>query len=439
MAIATGSQIRPELSAVDYTPFLQASGQSAQMSAQGVTSAVGGALKGFESIVQQQKENKQLEAEVKSAERLGNSLQSFLKDVSPEAQTQFGQMIAGVSNPNLSLRERAANAKGIGGALNNIISLAELGKKTQDEKATAQYATMLRTGGGSIPSPMSDSYMSRFTPEQKLSGEERYLRAENQRAVIDEIRAKAKALGVPKVQDLSFQEQAVQQELAALESKLGRKATPQEQTEIYAKVAQQSRATNTVNVGATAAGKIYEDLRSTQNNIRSLREVISSYGEAVDEITKNDAFSGPAGSLQYAGSKALEFFGNYTFKSRGEAYQRAGSALASATLAIAKQLPGAASDNDVRFLELVTKGDQKVPTIEVLNGIRKRVESKLARSQSAFKRELNAFKAASKEDAATQLYYNVLSASEELDAPSGTQQSQANPPVTIKPFPKYPK
>jgi len=436
MAIATGSQIRPELSAVDYTPFLQASGQAAQMQAQGITSAVGGALKGFESIVQQQKENKQLEAEVKSAERLGNSLQSFLKDVSPEAQTQFGKMIAGVSDPNLSLRERAANAKGIGSALNNIISLAELGKKTQDEKATAQYASMMRAGGGSIPSPVSDSYMSRFTPEQKLSGEERYLRAEKQRADIENIRAEAKARGVPKVQDFSFQEQAVQQELAALESKLGRKATPQEQAEIYAKVAQQSRATNTVNVGANAAGKIYEDLRSTQNNIRSLREVISSYGEAVDEINKNDAFSGTGSSLKYAGSKALEFFGNDTFKSRGEAYQRAGSALASATLAIAKQLPGAASDNDVRFLELVTRGDQKVPTLEVLNGIRKRVESKLARSQSAFKRELNAFKAASKEDAATQLYYNVLSASEELDAPSGPKQYQANPPVTLKPFPK---
>ena len=430
MAIATGSQIRPELSAVDYTPFLQASGQAAQMQAQGITSAVGGALKGFEGIVQQQKENKQLEAEVKSAERLGNSLQSFLKDVSPEAQTQFGKMIAGVSDPNLSLRERASNAKGIGSALTNIISLAELGKKAQDEKATAEYAGMLRAGGGKIPSPISDSYMSRFTPEQKLSGEERYLRAENQRVVIDEIRAKAKALGVPKVQDLSFQEQAVQQELAALESKLGRKATPQEQAETYAKVAQQSRSTSTVNVGATAAGKIYDDLRLNQNNIRSLREVISNYGEAIDEISKPGAFSGPTGAFKYAGSKVLQLFGNNAFKSQADAYQIAGSSLASAVLSIAKQLPGAASDRDVVFLERVAKGVEQVPDADVLKGIRKRVESKLARSQTAFKRELNAFKAASKEDSTAQLYYNVLSASEEPDTTSGSAQP------TLKPFPK---
>jgi hypothetical protein len=194
MAIATGSQIRPELSAVDYTPFLQASGQAAQMQAQGITSAVGGALKGFESIVQQQKENKQLDAEIKSAERLGNSLQPFLKDVSPEAQTQFGKIIAGVSDPNLSLRERSANAKGISTALNNIISLAELGKKTQDEKATAEYAGMLNTGGGKIPSPVSNDALDKYTPAQKLAAEERYLRQAESRAKLSQIEAQTKSI-----------------------------------------------------------------------------------------------------------------------------------------------------------------------------------------------------------------------------------------------------
>jgi len=428
MAIATGSQIRPELSAVDYTPFLQASGQAAQMQAQGITSAVGGALKGFESIVQQQKENKQLEAEVKSAERLGNSLQSFLKDVSPEAQAQFGKMISGVSDPNLSLRERASNAKGIGSALTNIISLAELGKKAQDEKATAQYAGMLRAGGGKIPSPVSNEVRAGFTPAQELAGEERYLGIQKRLADIDEIRAKVRALGAPKVQDLSFQEQAFNQELAALEAKKGGKATAQEQAELYAKVAQQSRATNTVNLGATAPGKVYDDLRSTQSNIRSLREVLANYGDAINEVSKRGAFSGPAGSIKYAGAKALQFFGNETFKTEAQAYQLAGSSLASAVLGIAKQLPGAASDRDVMFLQRVVSGDEQVPDAEVLKGIKKRVESKLSRSEATLKRELNAFKVASKEDPTAQFYYNILSASEEPDSTSGAAQP------TLKPF-----
>lgn len=432
MAIATGSQIRPELSAVDYTPFLQASGQSAQMQAQGITSAVGGALKGFESIVQQQKENKQLDAEIKSAERLGNSLQSFLKDVSPEAQTQFGKMIAGVSDPNLSLRERASNAKGIGSALTNIISLAELGKKAQDEKATAEYAGMLDAGRGNIPSPVSNEVRARFTPAQKLSGEERYLRTEKQKVDIANIKAEAAQRMAPKAppKPTDFFQKFNQKVAAFRELNNGLEPSDTQKSKIMDDLDAQSRATSTVNVGATASGKIYDDLRLNQNNIRSLREVLANYGEAIDEISKRGAFSGPAGSIKYVGAKALQVFGNDTFKTEADAYQIAGSSLASAVLGIAKQLPGAASDRDVMFLERVAKGDEKVPSAEVLKGIRKRVESKLARSQTAFKRELNAFKDASKEDTTAQLYYKVLSASEEPDSSSGAAQP------TLKPFQK---
>ena len=42
MAIATGSQIRPELSAVNYTPYLQATGQAAQMQARGAENIASG-------------------------------------------------------------------------------------------------------------------------------------------------------------------------------------------------------------------------------------------------------------------------------------------------------------------------------------------------------------------------------------------------------------
>ena len=42
MAVATGSQIRPELSAVNYTPYLQATGQAAQMQARGAENIAAG-------------------------------------------------------------------------------------------------------------------------------------------------------------------------------------------------------------------------------------------------------------------------------------------------------------------------------------------------------------------------------------------------------------
>ena len=62
MAVATGSQIRPELSAVDYTPFLQAAGQSAQMQAQGLASFASGVTQGIQNFLKK-KEEKQNEQE----------------------------------------------------------------------------------------------------------------------------------------------------------------------------------------------------------------------------------------------------------------------------------------------------------------------------------------------------------------------------------------
>jgi hypothetical protein len=421
MAIATGSQIRPELSAVDYTPFLQASGQSAQMQAQGITSAVGGALKGFESIVQQQKENKQLEAEVKSAERLGNSLQSFLKDVSPEAQTQFGNMIAGVSDPNLSLRERASNAKGIGSALTNIISLAELGKKSQDEKATAQYAGMLRTGGGNIPSPISDSYMSRFTPEQKLSGEERYLRAEKQKADIANIKAEAQQRLAPKApsKPTDFFQKFNQKVAAFKELNDGLEPSETDKSKMMEDISAQSRATNTVNIGAGLADTITKDLLVKKNSISSFNQLISNYDVAINEIAKSGAFSGPAGAIKYAGAKALELFGNTSFKSESDGYQAAGSALASGVLSMAKQLPGALSDKDVRFLEDVVSGKERVPNVEVLRKIKSRAEASLKTARESYDEDVKYLGLAGKGDTSMEFGFKYL-----------------NRPVTLKPFPK---
>lgn len=171
MAIATGSQIRPELSAVDYTPFLQASGQSAQMQAQGITSAVGGALKGFESIIQQQKENKQLNAEIKAAETFGNSLQKVMKDLDPEVQAQFGGMMGKLTDPSLSTLQKSAIAKSIPKALNDLIGLAQLGKTTKDKEASAYVSTMLSQNNGKL----SDDDVVGITPEQMNMGRKDFL------------------------------------------------------------------------------------------------------------------------------------------------------------------------------------------------------------------------------------------------------------------------
>jgi ribosomal protein S11 len=62
MAVATGTQIRPELSAVDYTPFLQAASQSAQMQAQGIAAFGQGVTQGIQNFLKK-REEKQNEQE----------------------------------------------------------------------------------------------------------------------------------------------------------------------------------------------------------------------------------------------------------------------------------------------------------------------------------------------------------------------------------------
>jgi len=419
MAVATGTQIRPELSAVNYAPFLQAASQSAQMQAQGIAALGAGVTKGFESFVQQQKENKQLEAEVKSAERLGNSLQFFLKDINPEAQAEFGKLMGGISDPNLSLRERAANSKNLGAALNSIIGLAQQGKKVQDEKAAAQYAGMLRMGGGQIPSPISGAALSGFTDQQKLLGEELYLRGAKTKADIQETQAKTLALGRPKVQDLSFEEQAYAQAVAAKQEQLGRPLTAQEKADLYSQVGQMRRPQTNVTVGEGSASKVFSDLRGLQSNITSLREVSSLYDDAINEITQEKAFSGPTGAIKYFGAKAAQMFGSNQFKNEADAYQSAASALAGSVLAIARQLPGASSDKDVIFLERVAKGDERVPSAEAIKKLKDRVERKIARLQADLSADVSAFGKAAKGDKNIEFLHNILTARDQAPVTSG--------------------
>lgn len=111
MAIATGSQIRPELSAVDYTPFLQASGQAAQMQAQGITSAVGGALKGFESYLQNKEKDKQYLGIIKSADTLTKGFEPILEKVDPRIATALSDLRSRITDPNISTAERASAAQ----------------------------------------------------------------------------------------------------------------------------------------------------------------------------------------------------------------------------------------------------------------------------------------------------------------------------------------
>ena len=111
MAVATGTQIRPELSAVDYTPFLQAASQSAQMQAQGIAALGQGVAKGFESYVQNKEKEKQAQGVIKAADVLSSGFEPILEKVDPRIATALQDLRTRISDPNLSMTERAYAAR----------------------------------------------------------------------------------------------------------------------------------------------------------------------------------------------------------------------------------------------------------------------------------------------------------------------------------------
>jgi hypothetical protein len=340
MAFATGSQIRPELSAVDYTPFLQAAGQSAQMQAQGVSALAGGALKGFESYVQQQKENKQLEAEVKSAEKLGQALQPFLAQVNPEAGAQVNTLLASVADPNVSLRERSAVAKNIGSALNNILNLAQLGKQTQDQKAAAEYAGMLRSGGGTIPSPISGEALSRFTPEQVSAGESAYVQQARSRAELEKTLAETKRLGLPApTKRLPMVDVLYSSLVDSKTAQLGRELTPKEQSELAIEALRSGQPIPTPEEEAAKARlvaraqseeKAYSELRgSIFSSVPKYTEIMDQNRIARELIQSGETVQGPASNVKLAMMRGINAVFPNTFDiSKSEVLSKTYSSMA---------------------------------------------------------------------------------------------------------------
>lgn len=103
MAIATGSQIRPELSAVDYTPFLQASGQAAQMQAQGIANFASGVTQGIQNFLKKKEEKQNLEDGITLIKR-------FDPSISTEA-ARAGYKAAGGAPAFLKLKQDYAQSE----------------------------------------------------------------------------------------------------------------------------------------------------------------------------------------------------------------------------------------------------------------------------------------------------------------------------------------
>jgi hypothetical protein len=128
MAVATGTQIRPELSAVDYTPFVQAATQGAQMQAQSIANLGQTVASGIDQYLKK-KEEKQREKEATTF------LTTFINN-NPEVANSLGiplNLKGEVEDPGVV----KAAIKTLGGA-DKALGLATSLRRFEQEKRMAE-------------------------------------------------------------------------------------------------------------------------------------------------------------------------------------------------------------------------------------------------------------------------------------------------------------
>lgn len=358
MAFQTGSQIHPELSAVNYTPFLQAASQAAQTQAQGIAALGQGAAKGFESFVEQQKQNRQLDAEIKSGEKFATAVGGFLNNINPEVATQFTGLVAGMSDPHASQHERAAIAKGIGPALNNLMALAQLGKQTQDAKKSAEYEQMLMSGGGSVPSPVSNETIASYSPEQKLVAQKRYLDVAKTSAEVGKLRAEATALATPKAGPMTETDKALSLWESDFISKNGRQPSQGEMFDQYKSMMTLKQNVTNINTGTNQLhAKAYDSLEKSMLTAQQAANLFPVYRDAKKIIDEGRFISGAGANAKLWVNKALSAFGIKNEDVSNSEVLRARLALP--VMSLVRNLGSGAgiTEKDVQFVEKATGAD----------------------------------------------------------------------------------
>jgi hypothetical protein len=152
MAIATGSQIRPELSAVDYTPFLQASGQAAQMQAQGIANFASGVTQGIQNFLKKKEEKQNLEDGITLIKR-------FDPSISTEA-ARAGYKAAGGAPAFLKLKQDYAQSE-----LTQKVNQKQLDEMTRSADENKKLDEAMRASS----TPVVSQEISAGVPFEKLS------------------------------------------------------------------------------------------------------------------------------------------------------------------------------------------------------------------------------------------------------------------------------
>lgn len=185
-----GQGINPALGRIDYTPYAQGAVAGAQGIAQGIAALGQGAAQGVQNYLKRKEEKQQEEAAV-------STIGGILKR-NPELASQLNLQPDAAGNFDQGALKAAI--KGAGGPANTLklaSTLEELGvarQARQQQEQAASYATLLRQGGGQVPSPVSNQALAQFSPQARVAGEAAFLATEQARANLAKTKAEEKRL-----------------------------------------------------------------------------------------------------------------------------------------------------------------------------------------------------------------------------------------------------
>ena len=174
MAFQSGSQVNPALGRTDFTPFLQGAMQGAQAQARGAE-LIGKGLAGLGQQVASGIEKYYKKQEEKDIEKQGIE---FIKS----------------NVPGIDDKAASAGLKAAGGAaafVNFMASQRQSQESAKEKQQVDVLTEILRQGGGTIPSPISNQIVKSFSPSTLTAAREQFLKQSKMEAEINKLNALA--------------------------------------------------------------------------------------------------------------------------------------------------------------------------------------------------------------------------------------------------------
>jgi hypothetical protein len=174
MAFQSGTQVNAALGRTDFTPFLQGALQGAQAQARG-GELLGQGLAGL-------------------GQQVATGIEKYYKKEEEKGIEQQGVEFIKSNVPGIDDKAARAGLKAAGGAAAfvNFMSSQRQSQETAKQKQEVDSLTeILRQGGGTIPSPISNQVAKSFSPSTLSAAREQFLKQSKMEAEINKLNAES--------------------------------------------------------------------------------------------------------------------------------------------------------------------------------------------------------------------------------------------------------